>query len=106
MSQHHFLPGTHEDFKRAIDDVNRKMQEDEARAKASALGVPYLDLYNFPIDLNVLALFSKEEAESLKAVPFFKDQADLRVGAVEPFSPELVKKLKVISAKNKISVYL
>ena len=106
MSQHHFLPGTHEDFKRAIDDVNRKMQEDEARAKASALGVPYVDLYNFPIDLNVLALFSKEEAESLKAVPFFKDQADLRVGAVEPFSPELVKKLKVISAKNKISVYL
>jgi len=106
MSQHHFLPSTQEDLQRALSDVNRKMQEEETKAKASSLGLPYVDLYNFPIDFNVLGLLSKEEAESAQAVAFFKDQNDLRIGALDPASPALKAALAGLSAKNKISLYL
>ncbi len=106
MTKHHFLPGTQDDFKRALDDLNRKMQEDEAKAKASSLGFPYVDLYNFPIDFNVLGIFTEEEAKAAQAVPFYKDQTDLRIAALEPSNAVLKQKLAELKVKNKVSVYL
>ncbi len=106
MSVHNFLPGTEKDLQRSLDDLSRRMQEDEAKAKASGLGLPYVDLHNFPIDLNVLGLFTKEEAESSGAVPFFKDLTDLRIGATDPENPLLLEKIDEFSKKHKISLYL
>ncbi len=106
MTKHNFLPGTQEDFKRALSDLNRKMQEDETKAKASSLGVPYVDLHNFPIDFNVLGLLEQHEAEALKTVIFFKEQNDMRVGAVNPHLPELKTKLQTFDNKTKITVYI
>lgn len=106
MPKHHFLPGTQDDLKRALDDVNHKMQEEETKARAASLGLPYIDLYNFPIDFNVLGLFTEAEAKEAKAVPFYKDQQDLRLGALEPDNALLVQKIEEMSLKNKVTVYL
>ncbi|MBI3232357.1 MAG: type II/IV secretion system protein [Candidatus Doudnabacteria bacterium] len=106
MTKHHFLPGTKEDLQRALSDVNHKMQEEETKAKAAALGLPYVDLHNFPIDFNVLGIFTEEEAKAAKAVPFYKEQNDLRVGVVDPQNSLLKLKQKELADKNQVSLYL
>src|SRR3989344_7467805 len=106
MPKHHFLPGTQDDLKRALDDVNHQMQEEETKARAASLGLPYIDLHNFPIDFNALGIFTKEEAQSMKAVPFYRDQQNLKIGILDPGNSELQEKVKVLSEKNKVDLYL
>ena len=106
MSQSHFLPSTGQDLQRALGEVNRRMQEEEAQAKAADLQLSYVDLYGFPVDLNVLALFSKDEATTMGAVPFYKDQKDLRIGVTDPNSPLLLQKVGELSLKNKVTLYV
>ncbi|MCL5667039.1 MAG: GspE/PulE family protein [Patescibacteria group bacterium] len=103
--QHNFLPSTQDELKRSLDDINRKMQEEEAAAQAVTLGLPYIDLHNFPVDLNVLGLFTEEEAGEMGAVPFFKDLKDLRIGTVNPDHPLLKEKVKELSKDSKVSLY-
>jgi hypothetical protein len=45
-----FLSSTPQELETSLDELNRKMQEEEAQAKAGALGLPYIDLHNFPVD--------------------------------------------------------
>ncbi|MEK7617996.1 MAG: GspE/PulE family protein [Patescibacteria group bacterium] len=106
MPTHHFLPGTEEDLKRTLFDVNRKMQEEEVKTKASSLGLPYVDLFNFPIDFNVFGLLTEEEARAAEAVVFYKEQNDLRIATLNPLNALLKNKLKEFSEKNKVGLYL
>lgn len=107
MSKAHFFPTTHEDFQRTLADINRQMLEEETKARASAQQLPYIDLYSFPVDLTALKIFSEEEARAAQAVPFFKDQADLRIGAMNPVNPLLRQKITDLQEKkNRVSVYL
>ena len=106
MAQHNFLSSTQADLQRSLSDLTRSMQEQEAQAKAGSLGLSYIDLHNFPVDLNVLGMFSEEEAQSLSAVPFYKDSKDLRIGAVNPNNPQLLSRLKDLSQHHKVTVYL
>ncbi len=107
MSQHNFLSGTQEDLKRAMDDVNRRMQEDETKARAVSLGLPYIDLRNFPIDLNVLGIFSEDEAKTMWALPFYKDAKDLRLAVLDPKDELLqAKMLEFATLGQKVEIYL
>ncbi len=106
MSTNNFAQKDPKDFQRNLDDFNRQLQEKEAQAKAGSLGLPYIDLYNFPIDLNVLGIFSKEEAEEAQATPFYKEGKDLRIGVVDPTNKMLQHKLYELSEKNKPTLYI
>jgi type IV pilus assembly protein PilB len=106
MTQKNFLSSTPQDLKDALNEVNRKMQEDEASARALSLNMPYIDLHNFPVDLNVLGMLTKEEAESAFALPFYKDQKDLRIGVLDPHNPLLQEKIREFSVKNKVTLYV
>jgi type IV pilus assembly protein PilB len=106
MSKHSFLQSTPQDLQRALGEVNRKMEEEETKAKAAALGLQYIDLKGFPVDLNVLGIFTKQEAENFGAVPFFKENEDLRIGMLDPYNTGLMEKIQVLSQKNKVSLYL
>jgi type IV pilus assembly protein PilB len=101
-----FLSNSPKQLEQALDEVNRKMQEQEAKAKASSLGLPYIDLHNFPVDLNVLGLFSEEEAKEMGSVPFFKDLKDLRIGVTNPEHPLLLQRLSELQKDNKITLYI
>jgi type IV pilus assembly protein PilB len=100
-----FLAATSADTQRALNDVNLKMQEEEAQAQAKALHLPYINLKGFPVDLAVLGIFSVEEAKEMGATPFYKEQNDLRIGTVNPSHPLLQEKIRELSAKNKVTIY-
>ncbi len=88
-----------------MDDLNRKMQEQEAQVQARSLSLPYIDLHSFPVDLSVLGIFTEEEAKEMGAVPFYKDLTDLRIGTTHPQHALLLEKVAELSKKNKVSLY-
>lgn len=100
-----FLSSTPRELQDSLDELNRKMQEEETQAQARSLGLPYIDLHNFPVDLTVLGMFTEAEAREMGAVPFYKDVKDLRIGTVSPKHPLLLEKLKILAAKNKVTLY-
>jgi type II secretory ATPase GspE/PulE/Tfp pilus assembly ATPase PilB-like protein len=106
MSKDGFLSGTQADLQNTLYEVNRKMEEEETRARAATLGLPYIDLHNFPVDLNVLGMFTEEEAKECGAVPFYKELADLRIGVTDPRHALLLEKVREFSAKNQVKLYL
>ncbi|MDE2311561.1 MAG: type II/IV secretion system protein [Patescibacteria group bacterium] len=102
----HFLASTPAELQSSLDDLNRRMEEEETKAKAGALGLPYIDLHNFPMDLQVLGLFTEAEAKEMGAVPFYKDLSDLRVGTTNPEHPLLLSKLDEFQKQgSKVSLY-
>lgn len=103
----HFLASTPQELQASLEEVNRKMQEEEAQAKAGSLGLPYIDLHHFPVDLSVLGLFTEEEAGEMGAVPFYKEVNDLRIATTQPHHPLLRQKIAEFEKKkNKVSLYL
>ena len=100
-----FLQSSVGDLQRTLEDVNRKMQEEETINKASQLGLQYINLQKFPIDLNVLGLFTREEAEHAESIPFYRELHDLRIATVNPGNILLAQKIKELSEKFKITLY-
>lgn len=101
-----FLAQTPADLVRSMDDVNRRMEEQQSQAQAAAFGLPYIDLHQFPVDLNVLGIFLEEEAKEIGAVPFYKELKDLRIGATNPKHPLLLEKIRELSQTSKVSLYV
>jgi type IV pilus assembly protein PilB len=100
-----FLSSTPKELQESLNELNRKMAEEEAQARAGSLNLPYIDLHNFPVDLSVLGMFTEEEAREMGAVPFYKDLKDLRIATTQPNHPLLQEKIKELSVKNKITLY-
>ena len=100
-----FLASSPQELQDSLNELNRKMAEEEAQAQAMSLGLPYIDLHNFPVDLSVLGMFTEEEAKEMGAVPFYKELSDLRIGTNQPEHPLLKEKVKELSLKNKVGLY-
>jgi type IV pilus assembly protein PilB len=103
---HTFLSSTPEDLARSLDDANRNMQEREAQQRAVTLGLQYVNLQSFPLDLSVLAYFTEDEAKAAEGVPFFRDGRDLRIGTINPDNQLLQQKLEEFSEKYNIILYV
>lgn len=101
-----FLSGNTNDLARALEDEKRSMEERESQGHAGSLGMQYVNLQNFPLDLNALSLFSEQEARASESLPFFKERKDLRVGTVNPNNPILKDKIKELSKEYRITTYL
>jgi type IV pilus assembly protein PilB len=106
MSQNHFLEDSTKDLQHTIDDTSRKMLEDRVALQAKDLGLPYVNLAGFPVDLNVLGLFSQHEAELAESLPFFREGHDLRIATANPKNKVLQDFVHRLSEKYKISLYL
>jgi type IV pilus assembly protein PilB len=102
---HNFLNPSQEDLARALKDQTLNFQEEEVQKKAKTLQLPYMDLHAFPMDLNVLGLFTEEEATSSSSVPFYRDGRDLRIGTHAPENALLKSKIKELEKKFKITLY-
>jgi type II secretory ATPase GspE/PulE/Tfp pilus assembly ATPase PilB-like protein len=81
------------------------MQEREAQKQSMSLGLPYVDLQSFPLDINVLGYFTEAEAKDSESVPFFNDAHDLRLATTNPDNQLLKQKVSEMGAKFKISLY-
>ncbi len=60
------------------------MEEEQAAQHAQSIAMQYVDLTNFPVDLNAVGLISKDQAEDAESVPFFKDGNELGVATINP----------------------
>jgi type IV pilus assembly protein PilB len=103
---HDFLNSSQQDLVRALQDQTLNFKEQEAQRKAKNLGLPYMDLHAFPMDLNVLGMFTEDEARNAFSVPFFKESRDLRIGTTDPENALLKTKITELSKKYSITLYL
>ncbi len=78
----------HKELGARLSTFSQGQEERLAEHRAQQLGLPYVNLVVFPIDSDVLERISKQDAIRAEAVLFYKQGADLRVGAVDPQSPE------------------
>lgn len=84
-----FLSSNPNDLARALSEENRSIEEREAQGRAKSLGLEYVNLQNFPLDLTALGVITEKEAKDSEVIPFFKDHHDLRLGTNNPDNPNL-----------------
>ena len=100
-----FLSSSNDDLSKTLAVQMRRMQEKEAQQRASSLHLPYLSMQGFPLDLNVLGLFSEEEARQAESLPVYRDVHDLRIATKNPDNAFLKQKLTELEAKFKVSLF-
>ncbi len=100
-----FLSNNPQDLARALGDQKRKIEEEEARKRAERLDLPYVNLQNFPLDLNALGVFTEQEARESESLPFYKDQHDVRIGTTNPENQLLKTKLHELAQHLNVTVY-
>lgn len=89
-------------------EINIKEMEQVAEKSANGQGVPYINLFGFPISPEALALIEEERAKDLQAVPFFYDGKRIRIGAIDPLDEMVIKMAQELGKKyfSEIEVYL
>src|SRR3989338_6852401 len=70
-------------FQSKQDEIKKKEVEREMESTAASKNLPYINLAGFPISPEALAQINEEESGRLKAVCFFYDGDNFRLGAVE-----------------------
>lgn len=80
--------------------------ESEAESAAAVLGVPYINLFRFPITIEAIGLIPEERARALSAVCFFNNGAEARVGTIDPTSDAIKDLACEIEERNKLKVIL
>jgi type II secretory ATPase GspE/PulE/Tfp pilus assembly ATPase PilB-like protein len=75
-----------------------KVTEEErvAESAAAQTGVPYINLFGFPISPEAIALISEKDSVKIKAISFFYDGENIRIGTTCPDSPAVKKKMNEI----------
>ena len=102
----HFLQTDNNLLNAALQDTKREMQEEAAQSQGKVYNLPYINLRHFPLDLQVLAEFSEEEARESQSIPFYREGKDIRIGTVDPTNKVLGLKLKELSEKYKTKLYI
>lgn len=103
---HNFLSGNPNDVTNALTQANRKMREQETVRRSQILGIPYLNLQGFPLNLNALGLFTEAEAQASQSFPVFREGKDIRIVTTDPKNPLLEQKIAELKEKFNISLYL
>lgn len=90
-----------------FQNLNRKFEEQETQRHARTWQLPYFDLTGFPIDQTTLATVSYEDAQTGRAIPFFREGPILKLGLVDPGNPVLQKVIADLKQKKfQVELYL
>jgi len=97
-----------EEFTEKMEKIRLEALEKEVQKKAAALGLPYINLFGFPISADALSLIPKEQSERLKVICFLWFGDEVRLGAVNPELPELKELVFQVEEKShaKAAIYL
>ncbi|MDP3836707.1 MAG: GspE/PulE family protein [bacterium] len=79
-------------------EIKQKEIERETEKRAALIGLPYANLFGFPISPEALSLISEEQARAINAVCFFYDGANVRLACVEP-SEEIADELERLNTQ-------
>lgn len=88
--------------------IELRAKEQEVAVKAASMGVPYIDLVGFAISPEALSLVPREQAEALQAICFLSTGDEVRVGAVDPTTPDVQELLHQVRerANSNGAVYM
>ncbi|PJA47291.1 hypothetical protein CO172_02140 [Candidatus Uhrbacteria bacterium CG_4_9_14_3_um_filter_36_7] len=90
-----------ERFEKKISELEEKGKEKQAQQEAEALHVPYISLKAFPISPEALRLLCEQETQKYKAIVFYFDAVQLRLGCVYPQKPEVQQLLHELNERHK-----
>lgn len=95
-------------FQKKQKEIKIKEAEDDTAQKAASSGFPFIDLFGFPISPEAIKLISEEDAVALKAICFFYDGQNIRVGIVDPKNSEINEVVAELKKKYhaKAKIYL
>lgn len=92
------------EFLKKYQNINRKMEEEQAQSQALIHNIQYLDLSTFPVDPNAIALLDQNTAQDTSAVVFYKDGNNLKLGTTKPDSPELKSLIEDLKKKHRYEI--
>ncbi len=90
------------------EEIKNKEIEKQTKTKAQSLGVSYINLFGFPISPEAITLLTEEESQEIRALCFFYDGENIRIGSTDVNSPQLKEKVKYLNKKyfTKSELYL
>lgn len=91
-----------------LENIKQKRIEAEVQAKATTLGISYIDLVGFPISPDSLSLIPFEQSKNFQVVCFAMFDKDIKVATTNAQNPQinrLIEELKKEKLK-KIEIFL
>ncbi len=88
--------------------IKIKEMEKATKRMASAMGLPYIDLFGFPLSPEAISLISEEDSKKLKTISFFYDGKQIRFATTNPDNENLGPFLDKIAKEKhaEASLYL
>ena len=82
-------------FAQKQQEIKIKEIERGTEANANSLGLPYINLFGFPVSPEAVVLIDEKEAQKLKTICFFYDGEHIRIGVLQlgPAQQELADRL-------------
>lgn len=93
-------------IEKALEKLGFITGEDIVKAKAAALGIPYIDLTDYFIDEELIKLIPENIAKKYKAVPLFKIGKSMTVGMVDPQDIVALDQLRNIAKMDTVDQVL
>lgn len=72
-------------------------KEKEVEKHATVVGLPYFNLEGFPINPDSVAVIPEQESKALGLVCFWYSIGDLRIGTINPDSPQVQEKIETLA---------
>lgn len=72
-------------------------KEKEVEKRATVIGLSYFNLDGFPINPDSVAVISEQESKALGIVCFWYSIGDLRIGTINPDSPQVQEKIESLA---------
>jgi type II secretory ATPase GspE/PulE/Tfp pilus assembly ATPase PilB-like protein len=89
-----------------MNEIEKQGKEREAEMNAATIGLPYISLKGFPISPDALRLIPEEQARDLRVLCFFFNGPQLRIGAVNPNTPEIKELVFQLGERHKTNASL
>lgn len=93
-------PGGDVALVKKMGEIKKKELEIEAARFAATIGFPHIELSKFPITQEALRQVTREEIDAHGVVCFFASSDEIRLGALDPTTPDAARLLKEIEIKK------
>ncbi|MBU2416060.1 GspE/PulE family protein, partial [Patescibacteria group bacterium] len=80
-------------------EIKIKELERITQNKANSLGLPYINLFGFPVGPEALMLITEKDAEKLSTVCFYYNGKNIRLASLYPQDTQIIKKLEELKAR-------
>lgn len=99
---------TTDKLNKKLSSIQLKEKEKEVEAKATKMGLPYINLDKFPISQEALKIISQTTAESLQTLCFLYTGEEIRLASLNPQNPQVSNLIKELAQDHhaNVKIYL